>query len=643
MKDSKNYRVSKLKKSENYESWKKNIINVLKVKDLWMIISEKLKKSTSLSFDVSTADKKKYITDVQHWEDRNDRISDIIDFSCEKKLRIHIIKAESIIKMWFILKTQYEQSNLITLFLTIKKLTQTKQLNFKFIQNYANSLKQVVVKCSDIEKTIQSWMLSNLFLLDLNESLESYIFNLIQSIKINKFDLLINDMTIVLVYHDKQSNSEKNFSFKSMIAQFGDKKRKFENNSEFQRKSKKCAYCEQESHSEQSCWLLHSKLRSYEWKSLQKRKNLIKEDDFEKSFEVRIVRTIKIFIVCQADSHTDVWWIDIKVENHVCYDISLFDEQSYWKIIDNSIVTANNETVLIVEKNLIMIDILLNNQSTKIWLINVYHCSELHYNLMSVDQMKVKEYTCSIKNDEFRFMNSRNVFVLIDSRNDEKAYFVNTSINSSNSWVNLTSSSESVKTSWRQWHKRLANLNMTDVKRLVNMSIDIDVNSANSLEDEEFSESICETCVIDKQNRVSSQKPHIRVIKVDELVHMNLVDDGKISQIDEEFRYVATFIDDYSQYTITYLLKRKFDLKDELQNYLKLIKIQDISIHQLHSDNEDEYADHQIIELLKEHEIKWKSMTSYNSSQNEVAERCFHTLFEQTRAILTSVKLSIQL
>ncbi len=73
-------------------------------------------------------------------------------------------------------------------------------------------------------------MLSNFFLLDLNKSLESYIFDLIQSIKINKFDLLINDMTIVLVNHDKRSNSEKNFSFKSMITQFDDKKRKFENN-----------------------------------------------------------------------------------------------------------------------------------------------------------------------------------------------------------------------------------------------------------------------------------------------------------------------------------------------------------------------------------------------------------------------------
>jgi len=120
---------------------------------------------------------------------------------------------------------------------------------------------------------------------------------------------------------------------------------------------------------------------------------------------------------------------------------------------------------------------------------------------------------------------------------------------------------------------------MTDIKRLVNMSININVNSANSLEDEEFSESICETCVIDKQNQVSSRKSHIRVIKVDELVHMNLVDDDKISQINEEFRYVATFIDDYSQYTITYLLKRKFNSKDELRNYLKLIKTRNISIH----------------------------------------------------------------
>jgi hypothetical protein len=96
-------------------------------------------------------------------------------------------------------------------------------------------------------------MLSNLFLLGLNESLESYIFDLIQSVKINKTDLSIENMIIALVDHDKRIHDEKNFSFKSMIAQF-DKKSKFRNNSRFRKESNKtCSHCELRDHSEQNC------------------------------------------------------------------------------------------------------------------------------------------------------------------------------------------------------------------------------------------------------------------------------------------------------------------------------------------------------------------------------------------------------
>jgi len=51
---------------------------------------------------------------------------------------------------------------------------------------------------------------------------------------------------------------------------------------------------------------------------------------------------------------------------------------------------------------------------------------------MSVNQMKVKEYTCSIQNDKFLFMNFMNAVSFIDLRNNEKVYFINTSINFSN-------------------------------------------------------------------------------------------------------------------------------------------------------------------------------------------------------------------
>ncbi len=237
MKDSKNYHVLKLKRSKNYESWKKNIISVLKVKDLWMIILKWLKKLKASKFNASTADtfsttliafisttaafiltaavfvalttvRKEYVIAAYYWMNKNDRVCDMI----------------------------------------IKELNHSKQSNFKFIQNYVDSFKWITIRCSNIEKMIKSWLLSNLFLLDFNKSLESYIFDLIQSIKINKFKLLINKMIIALIDHDKWMNEEKNFSFKSMITQFDEKKRKFESN-KFQKESNKiCSHCKQTSH-----------------------------------------------------------------------------------------------------------------------------------------------------------------------------------------------------------------------------------------------------------------------------------------------------------------------------------------------------------------------------------------------------------
>jgi hypothetical protein len=624
MEGSETYRVPKLKGSENYESWKEDITNALKAKGLWMVTSGKLEKpkadaSTAAASDVT-------ITATHHWEDKNDRASGMISFSCEKGPRVHITKIDDAREMWTILKTQYEQSDLTTLYLATKELTQSKQSDFKSIQDYADWLKRAATKCSGTGKTVEPWMLSNLFLLGLNESLEPYIFGLIQSAKVNKSDLLIDEMTIALADHDKRSNPEEDLSSKSMVAQFGGKKRRFGNNSGFRRESKNCTHCEQRGHNDQGCWLLHPKLRPIGWKSPQERNDQVKEDD-GKSLGARIVRTMKISIARRAGSHPDAWWIDSGAEDHVCYDIGLFDEQSYRKITGNSIVTANNEAVSIVGKGSVIIDVLLNDQPTKIRLTNVYHCSGLHYNLMSVGQVESKGYTCSIKNGKFLFMDAKGAVALIGSRSEGGAYFVDTPTNPPNSII-LASRTGSAKASWRQWHKRLAHLNMADVKRLANMSIGIDVNAANSLEGEESPESVCGACAIGKQNRSPSRIPHTRATKVGELVHTDLAGGGKIPLTDGGSRYVATMIDDYSQYTTTYLLERKSDLKDVLRDYLKLMKTRDTPVHRLRSDNGGEYAGHQTIELLKEHGVKWEPTAPYNPSQNGVAERCFHTLFE---------------
>jgi len=140
---------------------------------------------------------------------------------------------------------------------------------------------------------------------------------------------------------------------------------------------------------------------------------------------------------------------------------------------------------------------LLNNQLIKIQLINVYHCSELYYNLISINQMKVKKYICDIKNNKFQFMNSKSVVVLIDLKNEKRVYFINTLFIFLKSVI-LTSSLKSVKISWYQWYKWLTHLNIINVKHLINMSININVNSTNSLKNKKFSKMIYEICVINK-------------------------------------------------------------------------------------------------------------------------------------------------
>jgi len=116
-------------------------------------------------------------------------------------------------------------------------------------------------------------------------------------------------------------------------------------------------------------------------------------------------------------------------------------------VIENSIVTVNNEAVIIIKKNMIIIDILLKSQSIKIQLNDVYHYSRLHYNLMSVEQVKVKEYTCSIQKDKFLFIDSMRIIAFIDLRSDEKFYFVNASTNFSNFQTLISRTHELIRAS----------------------------------------------------------------------------------------------------------------------------------------------------------------------------------------------------
>ena len=66
------YRIFKLKNNENYNTWKINIFNFLKIKELWWITSKKMKKSEDLDKEISAEIKLIYEIKLFDWKDKND-------------------------------------------------------------------------------------------------------------------------------------------------------------------------------------------------------------------------------------------------------------------------------------------------------------------------------------------------------------------------------------------------------------------------------------------------------------------------------------------------------------------------------------------------------------------------------------------
>lgn len=228
------YEFPKLKGIENYEKWSDDMTIVLKMNGLWWVTSGKLEKPVIPPSNATTADEEGYARELLEWEDKNMRACGMIKLSTERGPRIDIRDIEIATQIWSILKDRYEPSKFTTLYLAWRRLTQSRQSDFKSVQDYADSLKLAASRCSKVGEEVPDWLLSHLFLLGLNEGLEPYVFSLIQTAKINKAELAIDEMAVALVDHERMSNQEESYSSKSTMARFG-KKSQYRNHSKSRR------------------------------------------------------------------------------------------------------------------------------------------------------------------------------------------------------------------------------------------------------------------------------------------------------------------------------------------------------------------------------------------------------------------------
>ena len=109
-------------------------------------------------------------------------------------------------------------------------------------------------------------------------------------------------------------------------------------------------------------------------------------------------------------------------------------------------------------------------------------------------------------------------------------------------------------------------------------------------------------------------------------------------------KYFVTFTDDYTRYTITYLLKSKDEVTDKFIKYKELVEKQTYrQMKHFRTKNGGEFMNKRLNDYMKSNGIWHKKTIPYTPEQNGVAERLNRTLVERVRCMLLETNLPEEL
>ena len=275
----------------------------------------------------------------------------------------------------------------------------------------------------------------------------------------------------------------------------------------------------------------------------------------------------------------------------------------------------------------------LNN--TKFILKNVFYVRDINKNIISVTKLTQQFYKIVFFNynnkpystiyDESGkritniFANKQNIFTVWLSNykiNFEKpetgrTYLMNLSTLNKMDKINL-------------WHRRLGHYNINAIK---NKLLKINIKTK------------CPICSNSKLRNFPHRISHSLARSPLELVHMDLV--GPVDESIHSNRYFLTILDDHSRFGWVIFLQNKSDVFDKFLLWTKSVEnIFNKSITYIRTDNGTEFNNSKFKHYCAQKGITQQFTTPYNPQQNGRAERLNGILISAAKSLLNESKLS---
>jgi transposase InsO family protein len=252
----------------------------------------------------------------------------------------------------------------------------------------------------------------------------------------------------------------------------------------------------------------------------------------------------------------------------------------------------------------------------------------LSYNLLSIAQLCDLGLICkfspkdivitSMKSDELIFKGFRygNLY-LVDFSSNDASLSTCLFTKSSKGWL---------------WHRRLAQVWMNQLKKLVKHDLVIGLNNDIIFEKNK----LYSACQASKQ--VGNTHPTKSVMSTSrplELLHMDLFGPTTYRSIDGN-SYGLVVVDDYSRYTWVFFLSDKSNVFFIFKSFAKRAKNEfDFKVKKIRSDNGSEFKNSRIEDYCDAKGIKHDFSVKYTPQQNGVVERKNQALIDVARSMLS--------
>jgi hypothetical protein len=328
------------------------------------------------------------------------------------------------------------------------------------------------------------------------------------------------------------------------------------------------------------------------------------------------------------------WLLDSGCSHHMTADSSMF--VSYEELNKPIRFTfANGQQAAAVGRG----DVQMQVDGVKIRLINVMHVPAASAKLISVNKImesgarvEFSAGSCKIyKGNTLLVETFRSKSGVYSLRPDDSRYS-----------AELAMATKAVMETAELWHQRFGHLGYSSMAQLAKGQM-VDGMHVKAEEFEAAGKHTCEPCVQAKQTRLPFPSSTSASSRPLELVHMDVCGPMPETSLGGS-RYFATFLDDYSKFSVVVPVASKADVSDVVKRTMKLLETQTgQQVKAVRTDNGGEYLNKTLQEYFAGKGVVHQTTTPYTPEQNGAAERLNRVLVERVRAMLIGADLKKEL